>query len=277
MGQEGQEGKDSNGGCSKGVGGAVVVLVVLFAMIPKPIWIVLGVVAALGLLSWVFYKGLTAWEQSRLAEEERAQVQRAQEAAVAQQEREAEARRLKQQRIQTLGAANAARVRSAQAAVKQVVASEAARTGWLGDVDFTADLKSIVDSFQKAQALRKVADQLSALDKPTADDRKILAEAKTTAAGLERVAIERANLIGKCATEAKLIDDSLRTERQDARTAEQRAELHAKLSSMLYGIEAAPPATATDSVADAVMARVQAYREIKHQIQLTRGEESGPR
>ena len=38
----------------------------------------------------------------------------------------------------------------------------------------------------------------------------------------------------------KTRDESLRTEREDARTAEQRAELHAKLSSMLYGIEAAP-------------------------------------
>ena len=267
-----QEGKDSNGGCSKGVGGAVFVLVVLVAMIPKPIWIVLGVVAALGLLSWVFYKGLTAWEQSRLADEERAREQQANEAAAAQREREEKARRLKQQRIEALGSANAARVRSAQAAVKQVVASEAAGTGWLGDVDFTADIKGIIDSFQKAHALRKVADQLSALDKPTADDRKILAEAKTTAADLERAAVERVDLIGNCATEASLIDESLRTEREDARTAEQRAELHAKLSSMLYGIEAAPPATAMDSAADAVMARVQAYREIKNQIQLARGE-----
>jgi hypothetical protein len=36
---------------------------------------------------------------------------------------------------------------------------------------------------------------------------------------------------------------------------------------MLYGIEAAPDTTPADSAADAVMARVQAYREIKSQIQ----------
>lgn len=42
---------------------------------------------------------------------------------------------------------------------------------------------------------------------------------------------------------------------------------------MLYGIEAAPgTAPAESSAVDAVMARVQAYRQIKNQIQLARGE-----
>lgn len=34
-------------------------------------------------------------------------------------------------------------VESAGTSVKQVLASEAARAGWLGDVDFTADIKGI--------------------------------------------------------------------------------------------------------------------------------------
>jgi hypothetical protein len=118
--------------------------------------------------------------------------------------------------------------------------------------------------------LRGVTSKLSALDNPSAEDRKILAEAKATIANLERAAIERVQLIGRCAAEAQLIDKSLRTEREDARVAEQRAELHAKLSAMLYGIEATPDTAATDSTVDAVMARVQAYREIKQQIQQAR-------
>ena len=107
-------------------------------------------------------------------------------------------------------------------------------------------------------------------NKPCVDDRRILAEAKTTAANLECAAFERVKLIGKCATEARLIDKSLRDEREEARTAEQRAELHGELSAIRYGIEATPDATPTDSAADAVMARVQAYREIKSQIQQAR-------
>lgn len=112
--------------------------------------------------------------------------------------------------------------------------------------------------------------KLSALDKPSVEDRTILADAKTTAANLEHAAIDRVDLIGKCAKEAQLIDKSLRTEREDARVAEQRAELYAKLSAMLYGIEATPETTPQDSAVDAVMARVQAYREIKSEIQQAR-------
>jgi hypothetical protein len=77
-------------------------------------------------------------------------------------------------------------------------------------------------------------------------------------------------LIEKCATESRLIDKSLQNEREDARTAEQRAELHGKLSAILYGIEATPDNPTTSSAADAVMARVEAYREIKNEIQQAR-------
>ncbi|MDZ7887695.1 MAG: hypothetical protein U5N53_34570 [Mycobacterium sp.] len=56
---------------------------------------------------------------------------------------------------------------------------------------------------------------------------------------------------------------SLRTEREDAKGVEQRAELHGTLSAMLYGIEAAPDKAPTNSAVDGVMARVQAYREIE--------------
>ena len=254
----------------KVVGGAIFVVIFLIAVVPKEVWIVLGVTVGLGLLMGFIAWAIPQYNKSRAAAEERARVERAARAAAAKREREERARREKQQRIETLGTENAALVESALAAVKQVGASEAARTGWLGDVDFTADIQGITDNFQKAHALRKVANKLSALDKPSLDDRRILAEAKTTVASLELAAIERVELIGKCATEARLIDKSLRDERKDARTAEQRAELHAKLSGMLYGIEATPDTTPTDSAADAVMARVQAYREIESQIQQAR-------
>lgn len=178
----------------------------------------------------------------------------------------------KKQRIAALGKDNAALVDLALSAVTTVAASEAAREGWLGEVDFSADIQQITDLFEKAHALRELIRTLSALDKPSAEDHKILSEAKVTAANLECAAIERIELIDKCATEAKLIDESFLTEREDARVAEQRAELHAKLSAMLYGIEATPDTTPTDSAVDAVMARVQAYLEIKDQIQHARGQ-----
>lgn len=248
--------KGSGDGCAKGVGGAIIGIFVIVAMVPKEVWIVLGVVAAVALVAWLVPKVTAAVAKSRLEAAQREHAAQLARVAAA-----------KRQLIEKVGQQNALLIQSAQTAVNTVAASEAARSGWLGDVDFTADLAVIAENFGKAHALRKVADELSALDNPSADDRTILAEAQATTENLERAARERVSLIGKCATEATLIDASLRNEREDARTAEQRAQLHARLSGMLYGIEAAPTAESADSTADAVMARVQAYREIKTQIQ----------
>lgn len=267
--------KDSNGGCANVAGGVIVFIVVVIAAIPKPVWIAIGVIAGVAILVAFITKLASAYQKARAEARAREQTKRVAQAAADKQERETHARIAKQRRIQALGAKNAELVESAEAAVKRVAATEAARAGWLGDVDFTPDLQNITDSFHKAHALRQVANQLSALDRPSADDRRILAEANSTSANLERAACERVGLITKCALEANLIDESLRTERKDARTAEQRAELHAKLSALLYGIEAAPVAAPADSAADAVLARVHAYREIKNQIKRTRDDGLG--
>lgn len=260
----------SSGKNSSGVGGLVFFVIVLIAMVPTPVWIALGAVIVVGAVSWAGYKIVVALERRHAEAQRRMRIEESKRAADAKREREERIRQEKQHRIDTLGKQNAALVESALSAVKQVTASEAARSGWLGDVDFSVDIAGITENFEKAHALREVIGKLSALDKPSAEDRKILAEARTTAANLELAATERVELIGKCAKEAQLIDKSLRTEREDARVAEQRAELHAKLSAMLYGIEATPDTGPADSAVDAVMARVQAYREIKNQIQRAR-------
>jgi len=170
-----------------------------------------------------------------------------------------------------LGPRYASIVEATRAAVNHdICESEAARAGLLGDIDFNADIRGITDNLLKAHELQKVADTLASLDKPSADDRKILAEAKATVTKLETAALNRVGLIAKCATEAQLVDKSLRDERQDAKTSAQRAELHAKLAAMLYGIEATPDTTPKDSAADGVLVRVRAYRELKNQIRLVR-------
>ena len=252
-----------------------VVIVVLIAAVPKEVWIALGALAAFMLVCWIASAAIKAAEQRRAEAEQRARVERAAQAAAAKREREEWERREKQARIDMLGPQNAVLMESALRAVKQVAGTEAARAGWLGDVDFSTDIAGIADGFAKAHALNAVTGKLSALDKPSADDRKLLAEARATIAKLERAAIERVELIAQCAVEARHIDASLRAEREDARVAEQRAELHGKLSAMLYGIEATPDSTPTNSAVEAVMARVQAYREIKNQIQRARDAEPG--
>jgi hypothetical protein len=227
-------------------------------------------------VGWLVYIGLSMRDGLKKGLDEVRKVQAAtaeKQAAEAKQQAQQRSRNLRQQREYLYGR-NAAFVVSALDSVKRVVASEAARTGWLGDVDFGPDTKVIADNLQKAHALRKVADRLSGLDNPGADDRRILEEANTTIAELETIALKRVELIAQCATEAELIDESLRKERADARTAQQRAALHAKLSGMLYGIEATPTATSMESGVDGVMARVQAYREVKNAIKQARGESS---
>ena len=242
----------------------------LISLIPKEVWIALGICAGSVVVIWIVYAIIKAAEESRIEAEKRAQAEQAARAAAAKREREERARKEKQHRIDTLGKSNASLVEEALAAVGQVAASEAARAGWLGEVDFSADIAWITDSFGKAHSLRGVTRTLSALSKPSDDDRRILAEAKTTIAELEDAAKQRVELISRCTVEARHIDASLRAEREDAKVAEQRAELHAKLSAMLYGIEATPDTAPTNSAVDAVMARVQAYREIKHQIDKAR-------
>lgn len=266
----------SNRGISDGEAISVIVVILLvigaikkaIEAIPKDVWIVLGVTACaaaiVGLISW----GIIEYDKSRAAAEEEARAERAARDEAAKRDRAAKARKEKQQRIKSLGAENAAFVESAIDAMKQIRASEAAQTGWLGDdIDFTVDIRAITEDFRKAHALRKTVNELSALDKPSADDQKLLAEAESTIANLQAAALEKVGLITACATEARRIDKSLQDERREARTAEQRAELHARLSAMLYGAEAAPNTTPRHSAADAVMARVLAYREIKDQIQ----------
>ncbi|MFN8089970.1 MAG: hypothetical protein U0R81_13565 [Mycobacterium sp.] len=262
--------KESNDGCANVVGGVIVFVIIAITAIPKEIWIVIGVMAGIGVLMAVIGKTVKSVQEHREEARAREKFRRAAQAEAEAKQRQERARKERQQRVNALGTNNADLVESVQHSVKEVAATEAARAGWLGEVDFTADLKGITESFKKAHSLRKVAGQLSALDKPTADDQRVLADANTTADGLERSARERIALIAKCATEARRIDESLRNERKDAKTAEQRAELHGKLSAMLYGIEAAPVASPDCSAASAVLARVQAYREIKNQIQQAR-------
>ncbi|MEZ0355451.1 hypothetical protein [Mycobacterium sp. SA01] len=239
--------------------GAVVVAAVI-AVVPKEVGITLGVITAVALLIGLTVRGYNNRDKRR-----------AEYAAYAERDREARAREAKQRRISTLGEDYAALVEFALNAVMQIDGSEAARAGWLGDVDFSADIQEIAQQFGKAHALRKVSSELSALDKPSLDDCKIIEEAMTTIANLERPAIHRIELIDKCATEALLIDASLHAERVDARTAEQRAELQGKLSAMLYGVNTTSKTTPADSSANAVMARIMAYREIKNQIPRARG------
>ncbi len=246
-------GKEANSGCAGVIG--IVLVIGLISMIPVQVWIGLGIAAGVAVVVWIGKVIAEAVSKGR-AESAAAEVARRREQEAA----------IKRQRIAELGATNAQCVETALAAVQRVADSEAAREGWLGDVDFDADIAGIVAEFRRVHELREVAGRLGALDDPSADDRRLLDEARTTASSIEQSATGRALLIFRCADEARQIDESLRREREEAQTAQQRAQLHAELNAMLYGAASSPQAAAADSAADRVMARVAGYREIKQQI-----------
>jgi DNA-binding helix-hairpin-helix protein with protein kinase domain len=286
-------------------------LVNVLLSLPKPVWITIAVIfAVIVLISVVTTISMKREEDQRRREKEREEEQRRREkerdrlvreraAAVKRHQQEA-ARQKKQQaeqraaalaadkrkqeerarledkqRVGALGKQGAALVKRANSSVQRIVSSEAAQEGWLGDVDFTPDIEEIEANLRRARALRGKSDDLSALPKPNDDDRKIIAEAKTTIALLERKTKERVELLQRCASEAHLIDESLRKERDEVQLAAKREELHGELAAMLYGIEAAGM-TPVESAADAVMARVQAYRDIKGQIERARDDTEAP-
>lgn len=188
---------------------------------------------------------------------------------------EEQARLEDKQRVDALGKQGAALLKLATSSVQRLVSTEAAKGGWLGDVDFAPDLEEIEANLLKARALRRKADELSALSTPDVDDREIIAEAKSTTAHLERRTKERVELLEKCGSEARLIDESIRREREGAQLAVKREELHGELAAMLFETEATR-ATHDQSSTDAVMSRVQAYRDIKGEIERARDDAETP-
>ena len=65
---------------SSGAGGVIFFIFVLIALVPKPVWIVLGVATALGVVGWAGYKIVVALEQHSHEAEERARIAKAKQA-----------------------------------------------------------------------------------------------------------------------------------------------------------------------------------------------------
>ena len=159
-------------------------------------------------------------------------------------------------------------IERADAAVGRILSSEAASLGWLGDpaeLDFKPDLMMIADNLKKAQALRKVMAELSALPTPTADDNRLLEEARSAVRKLEEAVRTRVKTLEECADESAKVDRSLCDEEEQARITERRDDVRSRLSAMLYGVEVSGESQPSES-ADAVKARVDAFRELKGMI-----------
>jgi len=186
-----------------------------------------------------------------------------------------EARRLellKQQHIVEFGSAGARLYEQAAASVSMIAASEAARTGWLGDpadFDFHADLEAIAANLRRAEKIRTVTADASSIRDFGPADKQMLRDAETEIAKLESSVKQRVELIGRCAQQAADIDRALREERESVVMAKRREELRGRLGPILYEAQTMPSDSPSES-ADVVTARAAAFRELKALVDRTR-------
>lgn len=172
---------------------------------------------------------------------------------------------LTQQRKREFGAAGARLYEQADASVSMIAASEAARTGWLGDpadFDFRADLEAIAANLRRAEKIRTVTADASSIRDFSPTDKQMLQDAKAEIAKLESSVKQRVELIGKCAQQAADIDRALRVERESVVMAKRREELRGRLGPILYESQPMPSDSPSES-ADVVTARAAAFHELK--------------
>jgi hypothetical protein len=192
-------------------------------------------------------------------------------------QKETEARRLeleKQQRKVEFGSGGARLFEEAEMSASKIAASEAARTGWLGDpadFDFRADLEAIGDNLRRAEKIRTVTADASSIRNFTQSDKQMLHDAQQAVAKLENSVKQRVELIGECAKQADDIDRALREDRESVVMAQRRDDLRDRLGPILYGSGNMPTETPSES-ADVVTARAAAFHDLKALIDKHRNE-----
>jgi hypothetical protein len=151
-------------------------------------------------------------------------------------------------------------------ATVNVTATEAARDGWLGDqadLDFSADLTFISEALLQARRIEKVVERTKKIPDPTPDDVAMLRDAEKMVKTLRAEAKGRVRIIDDCVTQAREIDRLLAEERRQQEVDRQREAARRQLAAELF-VAGARPSTRDSDTADAIAARVQAFRELKN-------------
>lgn len=185
-----------------------------------------------------------------------------------QDERRAAARKAvaERARVDSYTKAGLALLDRARSAVEDVRATEAARDGWLGevaDLDFGADLDHISDALLQARRIEKVVERTKKIPDPSPDDVAQLRDAEKAVKKLRAEAKNRAVILDGCLKQAREIDRLLADERRRQQIDEQRQAARRQLAAELF-IDEVRPAARDSHTADAIAARVQAFKELKH-------------
>ena len=247
-----------------GLVGAVAA-VVLFANHGDGWWLIPVVCFVPALLGT---KSVAIARRDREREEERRQLAERQKRVDERQERVKQRQRRERQRVERLGKDGLKKLVQMKGAVKRIGETEAAREGWLGDtrdISFSADLRLTEDQLAQIVTLRRKIGKSKQLPHATEADKQMIKEAEAAAKKLEIAVRERIRVIEGCARKAEDVDDTLREQRHRADVASQRDELRGQLAAMLAGVELTSESQPSDS-ADAVMARVAAFHELKDSI-----------
>ena len=181
---------------------------------------------------------------------------------------QAEQAGIRTERIDELSRSGARLLERAAAAVARIEASEAAANGWLGDpaeLDFGPDLEFIADNARIERELNTLIVELDANPRSGEQDRRLVADARRRIEVLTAQSTERVRLLVTGAEKAELIDVSLREDRDNQRNELQRDEIRARMTALLYGIEAAPMRVPSES-ANTVVALTAAFQELKDTI-----------
>ena len=202
---------------------------------------------------------------------EQRKVREAAERAQAEQdEKRAAARKAiaERKRVDSFTKDGLALMTKARTAVSTVRATEAARDGWLGDqagLDFSADLTSISEALLQARRIEKVVERSKKIPDPSPEDVVMLRDAEKTMKTLRTDAKSRVGIIEDCVKQAREIDRLLAKERRQQEFDKQRDAARRQLAAELHLAEVRSPARHSDT-ADAIVARVQAFRELKNVV-----------
>lgn len=185
-----------------------------------------------------------------------------------QDERRAAARKAvaERKRVDSFTKAGLTLLERARVSVADLRATEAARDGWLGDatdLDFEHDITLISDALLQARRIEKVVERTKKIPGPSPDDIALLRDAEKTVKTLRCEAKDRVKILDECLAQAREIDRLLAQERQRQTFDAQREAARRQLAAELYVAEVRPSARETET-ADAIAARVQAFKELKH-------------
>ncbi|WP_143695104.1 hypothetical protein [Williamsia sp. 1135] len=154
-------------------------------------------------------------------------------------------------------------VEKARSAVAVITSSEAATGGWLGDIDFTADLFWIASSAVEASAMQELITKL----KPSrrASDKQAVSAGKVWLDARRKKLDERVKLLEDAAKHARAVDERLRRQQEASARLALRDEESARMAGLrtrLVGNERPNLVEPSNEAVEAIRARAEAFYDV---------------